>query len=112
MKILQLVQEKLLLNYGIGLHEHPINWKILRAYIDFGASAVSCSVYFFNETKTFQDYTNSTCICAAQIGVAILFILFTLNIQQCFSYINEAENIIDSSKLISFNSTVIRVDTL
>lgn len=100
MKIIQLFQRDLLLIYGIGLDQRPWNWKILLALLDFCASIWSCSVYFFNETKTLQDYANSTCICAAQIGVAILFVCFASTMQKCFGYINEAEQIIDGSKLI------------
>lgn len=105
MKIIQLFQRDLILIYGIGLNQQPWNWKILLALLDFCASILSCSVYFFNKTETLQDYANSTCICAAQIGVAILLVCFATSMQTCFGYINEAEQIIDGSKLVNpFNN--------
>lgn len=107
MKIIQFFQKNLLLIYGIGLHQNPFNWKILVAFFVFCASIFSCSAYFVNEAKTFQDYANSTCVCTAQIGVAILFVCFASNMQQCFGYIDEAEQIIEDSKFGNQLSTAI-----
>lgn len=99
MKIIQLFQRDILMIYGIGLNQRPWNWKIVLGLLDFCASILSCLAYFSNETKTLQDYANSTCICAAQIGVAILFVCFASSMQKCFGFIDEAEQIIDGSKL-------------
>lgn len=95
MKIVQLVQKKFSLIYGIGLHQDPLNWKILLAFVDFCASLVSSCAYLINETETFLDYANSILMCTVYICGTIFFTLFVLRMQQYFGLINEAEEIID-----------------
>lgn len=99
MKIFQSVQELFLHIYGIGLNQLPFDWRRLLAAFNFSFGIIFICVHFFCEAETFQNFVDSVCVGIPLIGAFIIFIFIQLNKLRIFSSIDEAEQIINRSKL-------------
>lgn len=102
MKLFQKVQQNFLLTYGIGLDQHPFNWKNLLGFLIFCSGIVSICEYFFCEAEAFEDYSNSIAVCVALIAATVAIVIVSSNTNGIFGCVRDAEKIIDDSKLATF----------
>lgn len=98
MKILLKLQNEAAI-IGIARNQHPINVQSVQFLLVDCLNIVSSGVYFFTVPETFQDYAESILGQTAILAVTSCFVVIISQMQQIFNWIDDAGQIIDTSKL-------------
>lgn len=87
---------------GFVPHQHAINARTsLPLFIDTIAIFLSCA-YFFIVANTFQEYAESIFFATEIICITIAYAITVSRMPLFFSWLNEAEQIIDESEFERF----------
>lgn len=65
----------------------------------FCTGIISIGDHIIFESQSFQDYVNSVYMATVMIGEIIEFVYITLNMEEMFGQLNEAEQIVNSNEL-------------
>lgn len=98
MKIFQRIQNDFE-TIGIGLHQRSFNLRILLVLFVMCNGITSNCGYFSGIAKTFPEYAKSIFVATNLISASIIFAYIAWKMRQFFDMLNEAEKIIDGSRL-------------
>lgn len=99
-----LVVLKRFAHFGVVQHRHPVNVRSVSMLFMDSCCIISCGAYIYIEAQSFQEYAESIFMATAVMAKTSIFIVSLLKMQQIFDYINDAEQIIDGSKIHSIDS--------
>lgn len=84
--------QKFLVTLGITRHQamqtQPFNAKISLQLFIFCLPVISFSGYFIFEANSFKEYTESIYFISAVAGVGLKFLMFALNSEQFFNFVD------------------------
>lgn len=84
--------------FGIGIDQHPFNWRNSMAIFLFGCAIISNGVHMCCEVETFQEYAESIFMFTTLITTSICFLYMVCVMKRLFGFMDEAGELIDASE--------------
>lgn len=79
----------------LATQTYPFNVKISKCFLLLISTLISVSVYIFNYTETFFEYTQSVYVASALVLFILALFILILKVQELFEYINRCQYILN-----------------